>query len=59
MFDLNYFIGKNYFYEHGSQNYIYLNQFLSLLRYLLVLLKKVLDGNLKGCQKGKPQLLLH
>lgn len=57
VFDLSYYIGHIYLDNDGSQNYS--NQFVSIFKFLLVLLIKSLDGNLKVCQKEVLELMLH
>ena len=55
-FSLSQFISKNYFGDHGSQNYS--NKFLGIFKVLVALFIKLLDRNLKGYQKKVWQLLI-
>ena len=50
--------GVKYFVEDVSQNYLYLNQSLSVFKRLLVLIK-FLHANLKDCQRRVSELQLY
>ena len=51
MFDSVFLLVKVTLTMMGHKIVQYCNQFLSHLKYLMVLLIKCCDGNLKGCQK--------
>ena len=55
---LDYFIGKSYFGDDGSQNHNISTVFLSLLQHLLVVIE-FQHGNVKGCHKKAINCPIH